>query len=315
MVTKTLAQRYKKRTHHRSLSGGPDKYAGYVFVAPWFFGFLAFTLFPMMMSLYISFTNYDMLSSPVWVGIQNYKDIFLNDELFRESVRVTLVYVLLHVPLRLLFSLAVAVLLFKTGSRIVAFYRAVFYIPSIIGGSVAIAVMWRQIFGSGGAINAILLKLGLIDRTIGWLGNPDTALGTLVILAVWQFGSPMLIFLAGLKQIPESYYEAAAIDGAGAWRKFIMITLPLLTPVIFFNVLMQIIRGFMCFTEAYVVTNGGPFNKTLFYVLYLFQKSFSYYQMGYGCALAWILLIFIGFFTVIIFRTSNYWVYYESEGK
>ena len=315
MVAKTLVKPCGKKGRARGLSGGPDRYAGYVFVAPWFFGFLAFTLFPMLVSFYLSFTDYDMLSSPVWVGLKNFQDIFLHDGLFRESVGVTLVYVLLHVPLRLVFSLAVAILLFKTGSRIVAFYRAIFYIPSIIGGSVAIAVMWRQIFGSNGAINEILLKLGLIDRTIGWLGNPDTALSTLVILAVWQFGSPMLIFLAGLKQIPESYYEAAAIDGAGRRRKFFMITLPLLTPVIFFNVLMQIIRGFMCFTEAYVVTNGGPFNRTLFYVLYLFQKSFSYYQMGYGCALAWILLLLIGSFTIIVFRTSNYWVYYESEDK
>jgi multiple sugar transport system permease protein len=293
---------------------GGDNLAGYVFIGPWLLGFFGFTIVPMAASLVLSFTKYDILSAPNWVGLQNYVSILSGDKRFSAALGVTFLYVGVHVPFRLAFALGVA-MLFRRPRRMVNVYRALFYIPSVIGGSVAVAVMWRQLFGAEGALNALLRSLGLMTRPISWIGNPDTALWSLIVLAVWQFGSPMLIFLAGLRQIPQSLYEAAAIDGAGRWQQFIRITLPALSPIIFFNFIMQTISGFKAFTQAYVVTEGGPFDKTLFYALYLFQQAFVYYAMGYGAALAWILLVIIAAFTAIIFKSSSYWVFYESSEK
>jgi len=287
--------------------------AGYAFISPWLIGFFLFTIFPMGASLVLSFTKYDLLSSPKWIGLENYINIFTNDERFISAIKATFYYVFTAIPLRLIFALFVAMLLVKD-RKLVSVYRASYYIPSLIGGSVAVAVMWRQLFGSSGALNSILLDLGLIESPIGWLGNPKTAIWTLILLAVWQFGSPMLIFIAGLKQIPDSYYEAASIDGANNWQKFTKITIPTLTPIIFFNFIMQLISGFMAFTESYLITEGGPFDKTLFYAVYLFEKAFVFYDMGYASALAWILLLIMGVFTALIFKSSNYWVYYESKG-
>ncbi len=300
---KPKGQKYKREYVH---------FAGYVFISPWLIGFFVFTIIPIIASLYLSFTNYDILSAPTWVGLENYQDIFLKDERFWKAIQVTFFYVFVHVPIRLAFALVVA-MLFRVNRPVVGFFRTVFYIPSIVGGSVAVAVMWRQLFGVEGALNSILALLGIIDRGISWIGDPRTAIWTLILLAVWQFGSPMLIFLAGLKQIPRSLYEAASIDGANKWKQFINITIPSLTPIIFFNFIMQTISGFMAFTQCYVITDGGPFDSTLFYAVYLFQKTFSYYEMGYGSALAWILLLIIAIFTGIIFKSSSYWVYYESK--
>ncbi len=291
-----------------------DNIAGYIFIAPWLLGFFIFTIFPILSSFALSFTKYDILSAPVFVGLQNYKEIFLTDERFWKALTVTFFYVIVYVPLRLSFALAVA-MLFRVNRRGVSVYRTIFYIPSIIGGSVAVAVMWRQLFGVDGALNSILKFLGIIDKGFGWLGNPGTAIWTLILLAVWQFGSPMLIFLAGLKQIPASLYEAASIDGANKWQQFIKVTIPSLTPIIFFNLIMQTINGFMAFTQCYIITEGGPFDSTLFYAVYLFEKSFKFYAMGYGSALAWILLVIIAVFTGIVFKSSSYWVYYESKEK
>ena len=292
-----------------------NKTAGWIFISPWLLGFLGFTLIPMAVSFYLSLTKYDIISAPVFTGMENYRNIFGSDERFISAIKATMTYVFTHVPLKLLFSLAVAMMLYSTGSRIVSVYRALFYLPSIIGGSVAMAVMWRRVFGVDGMVNYFLRTWNLIDYEVSWLGQASTAMLTLVLLGVWQFGSPMLIFLAGLKQIPNSYYEAAAIDGCGWWNRTFRITLPMLTPIIFFNLLMQIIRAFMCFTEAFIITDGGPMDRTLFYVMYLYQKSFKFFQMGYGCALAWILLAVIGIFTAIVFKTSSYWVFYESKGE
>jgi len=194
-------------------------------------------------------------------------------------------------------------------------YRTIFYVPSVFGGSVAVAVMWRQLFGINGALNSILTSVGAIDRSVGWLTEPKTAIWTLVALAVWQFGSPMLIFLAGLKQVPYSLYESAMIDGASSWQRFFRITLPMISPIIFFNFLVQIINGFMMFTQALIITNGGPFNRTLLYVLYVYRKAFTDYSMGYASALAWVMLVIVGVLTAVIFKTSSYWVYYESKGE
>jgi multiple sugar transport system permease protein len=212
----------------------------------------------------------------------------------------------------LAFALAVAMLL-NRARRFVGVYRAVYYAPSIVGGSIAVAVMWREIFGSKGLLNALLALVGIRGRV--WLGDPDTAIWTLILLAVWQFGSPMLIFLAGLKQIPAEYYEAAAIDGAGPWSRFRYITWPLLTPVIFFNLVMQIIFGFLTFTQAYIVTGGQPLDTTLFYNLYVFIRAFQTFNMGYGAAMAWVLLLVIASCTALIFKLSRYWVFYEAQEK
>ncbi|WP_205739362.1 sugar ABC transporter permease [Halocella sp. SP3-1] len=284
---------------------------GYAFILPWLIGFLAFMLYPLLMSLYYSFTKYSIVGNPEWIGLGNYLRIFLTDEKFWMSLKVTFYYVVFAVPLRLAAALALA-MLFKKARPLTNFYRAAYYVPSILGGSVAISVVWRQLFGSKGAFNDILLSLGLINQRISWIGTPDTAIWTLILLAAWQFGSPMIVFLAGLKQIPKSLYEAAKIDGASKWQQFTRITIPLLTPVIFFNLLMQMVRLFLMFTQAFIITDGGPLDRTLVYALYLYRKGISFGHLGYGSALAWIILVILTVATIIIFKTSNKWVYYES---
>ena len=284
---------------------------GYAFLMPWLIGFLCFSLGPVLASLYLSFTKFDLLRPAVWIGADNYVRMFTADQRFYQALKVTFTYMLFEVPLKLTFALLVAMVLDKA-IRGGAFYRALFYIPSLLGGSVAIAVLWRQLFEGNGTANQILLwAFGY--KGPSWISNPDTAIYTLVLLAVWQFGSPMIIFLAGLRQVPQDLYEAASMDGAGAWRKFYKITLPMLAPVIFFNMVLQIIEGFKAFTPAYVVSGGtgGPIDSTLFYTLYLYQEAFSYFRMGYASALAWVLLLIIGCFTGISFLTSKYWVYYD----
>jgi multiple sugar transport system permease protein len=289
-----------------------DNLVGYLFLSPWLIGFFVFTFLPILASFVLAFTDYDIFSAPKWVGLENFYRMFLQDRRYWRSVRATFYYVFTAIPLRLLAALAVAMLLTR-GRRLLSVYRAAYYAPSIVGGSVAVAVMWRQVFGTDGLINFLLATFGIPG--VSWLGNPRTAIWTLITLAAWQFGSPMLIFLAGLKQIPAELYEAASIDGAGGWAKFTRITLPMLTPVIFFNLVMQLIAGFMVFTQAYLVTGGRPLDTTNFYALYLYLRAFEVHQMGYGSAMAWVLLLVIAFFTALIFRSSSYWVYYESEGN
>ncbi|MCS7461677.1 sugar ABC transporter permease [Paenibacillus doosanensis] len=283
---------------------------GYLFLSPWIIGMLAFTFIPIVFSLYFSFTDYEMFNSPKWVGLDNYKNIFTNDEQFLEALSVTFRYVLIAVPLELAFALSIALMLNKglAGLRI---YRAVYYIPSLFGGSVAIALLWRQVFGAKGLFNVVLGYFGLDG--VSWIATPEYALYTLIALKIWQFGSPMIIFLAGLQQIPTELYEAAAIDGAGKRSQFFRVTIPMLTPIIFFNLVMQIIHAFQAFTPAYVVSGGtgGPLNSTLFYTLYLYQKGFVSFQMGYASALAWILLVIIAIFTCLTFLSSKKWVHYE----
>ena len=288
---------------------------GYAFLAPWLIGFLAFSLGPVLASLYLSFTRFDLLRPAQWIGADNYVRMFTGDPRFWQALKVTFSYMVMEVPLKLAFALAVAVALDKA-VRAGALYRALFYIPSLLGGSVAIAVLWRQIFEGNGTLNQVLLWLfGYKGQS--WISSPDTAIYTLVLLAVWQFGSPMIIFLAGLRQVPQDLYEAASMDGAGPWRQFRKITLPMLAPVIFFNMVLQIIEGFKAFTPAYVISGGtgGPIDSTLFYTLYLYQEAFSYFRMGYASAMAWVLLIVIGIFTGISFLTSKYWVYYEDDPR
>jgi multiple sugar transport system permease protein len=284
---------------------------GYLFVSPWLITFLLFTFVPIAFSFILAFTDYDLLSGKgEFIGLANFERMFFRDVRYARSVTATLRYVIFAVPLRLIFALGVAVLL-NTKRNGVYWYRAAYYIPSVIGGSVAVAVMWAQIFGRDGVVNAVIGIFGL--PPVRWLGNPQTAIWTLILLAVWQFGSPMLIFLAGLRQIPQELYESASIDGANGWRKFLNITLPLLTPIIFFNLIMQLIAGFRVFTQAFIITEGAPLDTTLFYALYLYNRAFETYEMGYASAMAWVLLLVIAVLTAINFKLSSLWVFYETK--
>ncbi|MDL4839331.1 carbohydrate ABC transporter permease [Aquibacillus rhizosphaerae] len=286
---------------------------GYFFIGPFILGFLAFTIIPILSSLYFSFTSYDLFSSPRWIGIENYTKMFTDDPRYLHSLRITFIYVFGGVPLRLAFALLVAMLL-NTASRAVGLYRTMYYLPSLIGGSVAVAIMWRNIFGDEGIVNLALAGIGL--ETVRWFGDPTAALWMLICLSIWQFGSSMLIFLAGLKSIPQSYYEAASVDGGNFIQKFFKITIPMLSPVILFNAIMQTIAAFMTFVPAFIISKGtgGPLDGTLLYSLYLFKQGFEFFNMGYASAMAWVMLIIIAILTSIIFISSRFWVHYESEG-
>jgi multiple sugar transport system permease protein len=289
--------------------------AGYLFLTPWLIGFLGLTLGPTIASLYLSFTDYDLLTAPRWSGLKNFEYAFFKDARLHNALSVTFQYVMWSVPLRLAVALGLAMVLDRA-VRGVAVYRAIFYLPSLLGASVAIAVLWRQLFGAEGLVNQLpLLTTGIAGPS--WVTHPHYALWTLIILAIWQFGSPMIIFLAGLRQIPQDLYEAASMDGARPLRQFVKITLPLLAPVILFNLVLQTIEAFKAFTQAYIVSGGtgGPVDSTMFYTLYLYLEAFANFRMGYASALAWILLVIIGIFTAIAFLTSRYWVYYEDEGR
>ncbi|WP_367567323.1 carbohydrate ABC transporter permease [Lacrimispora sp.] len=288
------------------------KVAGYIFILPFIIGFLSFMAVPMILSLGFSFTRYNILKAPVFIGLENYVTMFTADPKFWKVFGVTMYYVLFSVPLRLIMALIVAMLLVKS-SRLSGFYRAVYYLPSIIGSSVAVAILWKRMFASDGVVNALLGIVGL-PSDIAWLGRPNTAMWTLIILAVWQFGSSMLIFLSGLKQIPVSLYEAATVDGANGIQRFFKITLPMLTPTIFFNLINQLINGFMAFTQSYIITQGKPRDATLFYTVYMYQNSFTYNKLGYGCAMAWFMVLVVGLITLVLFKTQKKWVHYESEG-
>ena len=304
-----------RRGRTRSAFERRNNLAGYAFIAPWLIGFLAFTIIPVTASLYLAFTDYHLTAAPNWVGTENFERMFTADPRYWKSVKATFYYVFTAVPLRLIFALALAMLL-NNSRKLISTYRAAYYAPSIIGGSVAVAIMWRRLLGSDGLVNAalepIMVFLGITPSA--WIGKPETAIWTLILLAVWQFGSPMLIFLAGLRQIPQELYESASIDGGSGWRKFLHITIPMLSPVIFFNLILQMISGFLVFTQALIITNGGPLDTTLFYALYLYQRAFVTFQMGYGTAMAWVLLLIIALFTAVAFKFSSYWVFYEEEG-
>lgn len=288
-----------------------ENLAAYAFLAPWFIGLVLITAGPVIVSLYLAFTDYAILTSPNWIGVANFIDMFTGDKRYMNSVKVTFQYVFVSVPLILVFALALAVFL-NRGLRGLALYRTAFYIPSLIGASVAIAFLWRQVFGREGVLNVILAWFGIQGKS--WVGTPSTATWVLIILAVWTFGASMVIFLAALRQIPEELYEAASIDGANAVKRFIFITLPQLTPVIFFNLILLIIRSFQTFTQASVVSmgSGGPVDRTLLYTLYLYQRAFVQMDMGYAAAMAWVLLLGVAIFTAFLFWTSKYWVFYEN---
>jgi multiple sugar transport system permease protein len=286
--------------------------AGYVFLSPWLLGLLGITALPMLYSLYLSFTNYDILTAPQWVGLANYQKLFTTDTQYLHAVTVTVLFAVVSVPLKLAAALGVALLL-NRARRGVGLARALFYLPSLLGGSVALAIVWQALFGGTGAFNEFLAVFGIHGKA--WVNDPDTALGTLVLLAVWQFGAPMVIFLAGLKQIPADLYEAAAVDGAGPWRQFWNITLPMLSPVLFFNLVLETIHGFQGFTSAFVISGGkgGPTDSTMLYTLYLYIKGFGDFEMGYAAAMAWVFLLAVGLLTVVLFSTGRMWVHYSDR--
>ncbi len=304
-----------KKARKRAIRGNLSSYA---FLTPWLLGFFLLTLYPMLYSLYLSFTEFNILQPPKWIGLRNYfimfigNDQFPRDERFLNSLFVTFRFVFISVPLKLAFALAVAMLM-NQRLKLIPFYRTLYYIPTLLGGSVAIAVLWRRLFAGDGVLN-IILRSAFNLNPPAWISNPKYALYTLILLSVWQFGSPMIIFLAGLKQIPREYYEASSVDGAGKFRQFFAITLPSLSPIIFFNLVMQMISAFQSFTQAYIVSGGqgGPLDSTMFYSLYLYLKGFGFSEMGYASAMAWVLLIIIAVLTAVAFKVSGSLVSYGS---
>ncbi|MGW3290669.1 carbohydrate ABC transporter permease [Streptomyces sp. NPDC001002] len=282
--------------------------AAWVFLSPWVLGACLLTIVPMAVSLYLSFTDYNLFDPPHWVGLRNYTQMFTEDPRYWRSVVTTLEYVVIAVPLQLALALVVALAL-KSMRHGKAFYRSAFYAPSLLGASMSIALVWRQVFNDGGPV----------DNAIGgggWINRPGLSLLAVALLTVWQFGAPMVIFLAGLQQIPAELYEAAAVDGAGKWRQFLSITVPMLSPVLFFNLVLQTIQAFQVFTPAFAVSGGkgGPADSTLVYTLYLYDRGFVASHMGYASAMAWVLLLVIGAVTAVLFRSSRSWVFYASEG-
>ncbi|WP_404434107.1 sugar ABC transporter permease [Microbacterium lacus] len=291
--------------------GKKQNKAAFFFLLPWLVGLVLVTIGPMLASFGLSFTRYNLLSPPQFTGFTNWTRM-LEDDRLHTSLQVTFTYVLVSVPIQLAVALFLAIVLDR-GMRGLAFYRSAFYLPSLLGASVAIAMLWRQIFGTDGLINQMLGFFGIEGQ--GWISSPDTALGTLMVLNVWTFGAPMVIFLAGLRQIPTMYYEAASVDGASRMTQLFRITIPLLTPIIFFNLVLQIIGAFQSFTQAYIVSGGtgGPVDSTLFYTLYLYQQGFTNLNMGYASAMAWLLLVIVAALTALAFWSSKYWVFYDDE--
>ncbi|MEU9791209.1 sugar ABC transporter permease [Streptomyces sparsogenes] len=288
------------------------QWPAYVFLSPWLIGAVVLTLVPMAVSLYLSFTDYNLFDPPHWVGLRNYQEMLTEDPRYWRSVGTTMLYVVVAVPLKLGLALGVAMLLRNLG-RGRGFYRSAFYAPSLLGASMSIALVWKALFNDGGTVAGVLDSVGI--HTGGWVGNPDLAVYVIVLLTVWQFGAPMVIFLAGLQQISPDLYEAAALDGAGRWRQFVSITVPMLSPVVFFNLVLEVINSFQVFTPAFAISggDGGPADSTMFYTLYLYERGFTASHMGYAAAMAWLLLIAIGAITLILFRTSRSWVFYADE--
>lgn len=280
---------------------------GVVMCLPFIIGFCLFLAVPMGLSLYYSFCEYNILSPAQFTGTGNYIKMFTGDKTFWRAVKATFYFAFVSVPLRLLFALVVALILFHQ-MKMTGIYRAAYYLPSILGGSVAVSILWKRMFAADGVVNILLNSVG-VDIHFNWLGNTKTAIWTLVLLSVWQFGSSMLIFLSAMKQISGELYEAAEVDGAGGAKKFFSITLPLLTPTIFFNLIIQLIGGFLAFTQSFIITQGKPMDSTLFYALYMYQQTFTFSNAGYGSAMAWVMLIFIGIMTWVLFKTKKFWVY------
>ncbi|WP_233415263.1 carbohydrate ABC transporter permease, partial [Streptomyces sp. N35] len=298
--------------------GRRENLAGYLFMSPWIAGFLLLTAGPMIASLYFAFTDYNLFDSPKWIGLANFQEMF-DDPRWRHSVSVTLWYVVIGTPLKLLLALGVALLLAQK-RRGQGFYRAAFYAPSLIGASVSVAIVWKAIFSDDGPVDKAQRTFFGVDVG-GWIGDPQWILYALVGLTVWQFGAPMVIFLAGLKQVPRELYEAAEVDGAGPWRRFWSITLPMISPVLFFNVLLETIHSFQIFASAYIVGGGaggsacGPADGSLVYTCYLYVQGFENSRMGLASAMAWMLLVAVALVTAVLFWSQKRWVHYEEGAR
>ena len=287
------------------------KYIGLLFIAPWIIGFLVLQLYPFITSLVYSFAEYNIMSSPKFIGIQNYVQLLTRDREFWNSLRVTVIYTLFTVPGKLVVALLVAVLMNKN-MRGVNAIRTIYYLPSLFGGSIAVSILWKLMFQNTGIINQIIGLVGI--QPVKWLGNPKTAMPVIIMLNMWQFGSAFVMFLAALKNVPTELYEAAEIDGANRVVQFFRITLPQISSIIFFNVIMQTITALQSFTGPMVITNGGPLKATQVLGLKLYTEAFSFYKMGYACAISWVIFILIMAVTGVLFRFSSMVVYYEDKG-
>jgi len=296
----------RKRT---SPLGKREAIEGYLFILPWLLGLVIFILGPIIVSFYFSLTNFEVVKPPVFVGVENYGRL-IRDPLFWQALKVTCIYVAVSTPLGLLLSFAIA-LLMNQKVRFVSLWRTIFYLPTLVP-VIASTMLWLWIFNPQfGLLNTLLRYVGIEGPL--WLGHSKWALPSLILMSLWTVGGPMLIYLAGLQGIPTDLYEAADVDGAGGWAKFRAITIPMMTPVIFFNLVMNMILAFQVFTQAFIMTEGGPRYATLFYVLYLYQNAFKFFRMGYAAALAWVLFIVILILTALVFRSSALWVFYEGE--
>lgn len=296
-ATKIRHRRYTRRD-----------YKAFWYIAPWLIGFLVLQLYPFIMSLFYSFCNYRLGSAPKFIGFDNYVRLFTRDMDFGKSLRATAIFTLAVVPGKLILSLAVAMFL-NRDMKGINLARTVYYIPSLFGGSVAVSVLWKVLFQDNGVINAYLNALGF--QTIQFWGDPRYALGTICSLEIWQFGSSMVMSLAALKQVPSSLYEAASIDGANAWHRFWHVTIPQISPVLFFNLIMQTIQALQNFTSASVITQGGPLKSTYVMGLKLYKEAFTNFKMGYASAISWVMFLIIMVITLLLFRFSSAWVSYD----
>lgn len=309
----------RKRLSHWHLIGQSagslrrrEAIAGFLFASPWLLGFIVFIAGPMVVSIFLAFTRWDLFTSPRWVGLDNFETMLFDDPLVLQALKVTSIYAFASVPLQVVLGLVLATLL-NQKIRLLSFYRSVYYLPSVIGG-IAVAIMWRWILGTQfGMVNTLLRYVGIEGPS--WLGDADWVLVSFIIMSLWGTGSTMLIYLGGLQSIPTELYEAADVDGAGSWTKFRHITVPMMTPVIFFNMIMAVIASLQEFVVPFIMTGGGPHNSSLFLVLYLYRHGFQYFQMGYASALAWLLFIYIMLLTALVLRSSSAWVYYEGSVK
>lgn len=285
---------------------------GILMASPWILGFLIFIVGPMIVSLYLSFTRWDLFTPPRWIGLRNYEQLIFRDAKFLLSLKVTTIYAFVSVPLQVSLGLVLATML-NQKIRLLGLFRTVYYLPSVIGG-IAVAVMFRWIFGTQfGLINSMLATIGIQGPS--WLGDPDLVLVSFVLMSMWGAGASMLIYLGALQGIPTELYEAADVDGAGTLAKFLRVTVPMMTPVIFFNMVMGIITALQEFVLPFIMTRGGPANSSTFLVLYLYRNAFELFKMGYASAIAWIIFIYIMVLTIFIIRSSSMWVYYEGSLK
>ena len=311
-LSKTLANPPTPRSSWLRRWKKRETWLFYLCISPWLIGFFIWTAGPMIYSFYLSLTTWDLFTAPQWVGLYNYQDLFTDNPDFWQSLKVTAIYSFASVPLSLVVALALALLL-NSKVRGIAFFRTIFYLPSVLP-AIAVAVLWIWVFNpSYGILNILLALVGIEGPK--WLGDPNWALPALILMSLWSLGGSMIIFLAGLKGISSTLYEAAELDGANKTQQLFSITIPQLTPTIFFNLVMSIIGSFQVFTQAYAMTEGGPQKSTLFYMYYLFDMAFIKFRMGYASALAWVLFIIILVFTLLVIRSSSLWVYYESEAK